>query len=135
MRARFDDLTQEERLRFGNGVGPHWLSDQARQFITQWASWFFEDASWRHHDFGYVVGGDRWDRARCDWLFFTAMWRDALSQPKWQILRLPLAMMIAVLFYLLVRIFGQFGSFKYRDNPLSIQELRAQHLSKKRSSL
>lgn len=79
-RPQFSELTREQQKYFGNGIGPYWLPERIRKFITSSVSWFFEDASWRHHDFGYVVGGDRWDRARCDWKFFIAMMRDAISQ-------------------------------------------------------
>lgn len=128
MRPSFSDLEPDERLRFGNGVGPYWLSESARKFITKTASWFFEDACWRHHDFGYVVGGDRWDRARCDWKFFAAMCRDAISQPRHRALRIPVALVTALLFFAIVRVFGQFGSFEYRDSYASIEDVRAAYM-------
>ncbi len=124
-RPSFHDLTSAQQATFGNGVGPYWLPTWVRDFITKTASWFFNDASWRHHDFGYVVGGDRWDRARCDWKFLTAMLRDALSQNKWRVLRIPIALLIALFFYVMVRTFGQFGSFDYRDSYASIEHVRA----------
>lgn len=124
-RPSFAGLTREEQLHFGNGVGPAWLPAWARYFITEIASWFFQDASWRHHDFGYVVGGDRFDRLRCDRKFFRAMCKDAISQPKYRILRIPIAFMIAAVLYLAVRIFGQFGSFKYRKRYATLDEIRA----------
>ncbi|MBI1495408.1 hypothetical protein [Halocynthiibacter styelae] len=122
-RPSFHDLTPEQQAQFGNGVGPCWLPDPLRRMITETASWFFKDASWRHHDFGYAVGGDQWDRARCDWKFFMAMLRDALSHPKWRIIRIPLALMIALMFFLAVRIGGQLGSFEYRADYASLEEI------------
>ncbi len=134
-RPKFTDLSPEQQLLFGNGVGPFWLPDWARNAITQTASWFFKDASWRHHDFGYVVGGDRWDRARSDWKFLTAMLKDALTQdgdpeaPFGSMLAsfitVPLAMFLSFLFYLAVRIGGQFGSFDYRDEYATLDEVLA----------
>ncbi|WP_037316212.1 hypothetical protein [Ruegeria halocynthiae] len=92
--------------------------------ITKSASWFFKDASWRHHDFGYDVGGDRWDRARCDWKFFVAMTKDALTQ-RWPLalITIPAALILSVAFYLAVRIGGQFGSFEYRDGYATLEEI------------
>ena len=129
-RPSFTDLTPEQQALFGNGLGPFWLPDAARQFITKTASWFFKDASWRHHDFGYAVGGDRWDRARCDWKFLIAMLRDAVTQDMddgvpgiaWLVLAPP-AVVLSLLFYVAVRIGGQFGSFEYRDCYASLTEV------------
>jgi hypothetical protein len=124
-RPKFKDLIPEQQVHFGNGLGPYWLSDRMRRFITYNMSWFFDDASWRHHDFGYSVGGDRWDRARCDWKFLRAMWRDALSQNHlWMI---PVALLLALTFYLAVRIGGQFGSFNYSPRYASLDEIMAPH--------
>lgn len=134
-RPKFSDLTPEQQLHFGNGLGPYWFSDAMRAFITKQASWFFKTASWRHHDFGYVVGGDRWDRARCDWKFYAAMLRDAWDcKPISRIvlidlLAMPfvilLALILASIFYTAVRIGGQFGSFEYRDSYASLDEVIA----------
>lgn len=122
-RPSFDDLTPEQKRQFGNGLGPYWLPDAVRRFITEKASWFFQDASWRHHDFGYAVGGDRWDRARCDWKFLHAMLRDAVTQDRAWLITAPSAILISFIFYLVVRIGGQFGSFEYRDRYASLDEV------------
>lgn len=124
-RPKFDDLTPAQQQNFGNGVGPYWLPDWARALITDTASWFFADASWRHHDFGYVVGGDRFDRARADWKFLRAMAKDAISQPRLWLLSAPLAIVFAVAFYVAVRIGGQFGSFEYRDTYATLDDIIA----------
>jgi hypothetical protein len=125
VRPSFYDLTADQQLQFGNGIGPDWLSDRARAWITKSASWYFKDASWRRHDFGYSVGGDRWDRARCDWLFFIAMLRDAARQYRgnYRHLKFLTAVLISLAFYLAVRIFGQFGSFDYRVSYASLFEI------------
>ncbi|WP_170432998.1 hypothetical protein [Ruegeria arenilitoris] len=125
LRPSFHDLTPEQRKQFGNGLGPYWLPKAVRRFITETASWFFQGASWRHHDFGYAVGGDRWDRARCDWKFLREMLRDAVSQEQgldWLGKALT-AILISLIFYLAVRVGGQFGSFEYRDNYATPQEV------------
>lgn len=123
-RPSFHDLTPEQQAQFGNGVGPYWLPDRLRQMITKTASWFFKDASWRHHDFGYAVGGDRWDRARCDWKFLIAMLRDALSHPLiWSPIAAPTALLMSLVLFLAVRIGGQFGSFKYRNGYASLDDV------------
>lgn len=116
-RPSFHSLTPEQQEQFGNGIGPYWLPDWARDAITQGASWFFDEASWRHHDFGYAVGGDRYDRRRCDDKFLVAMLRDALKQSGPFIgLKAAAAVVISLAFYIAVRIGGQFGSFEYRDH-------------------
>ncbi|WP_039016878.1 hypothetical protein [Halocynthiibacter namhaensis] len=121
-RPQFEQLTPEQQLNFGNGVGPGWLPASVRDFITKTASWFFKSASWRHHDFGYAVGGDRWDRARCDWRFYAAMVKDAFCQ-RYVLLTLWPALILATAFYLAVRIGGQFGSFEYRDHYATLAEI------------
>ncbi|KPN64248.1 hypothetical protein SAMN04488527_101249 [Aliiroseovarius crassostreae] len=124
MRPSFHSLTPEEQAQFGNGVGPYWMPDWMRQLITGAASWFFQTASWRHHDFGYAVGGDRYDRRRCDDKFLLAMLKDAVTQvgDLWLLKCYP-AIVVAIIFYLAVRIGGQFGSFKYREQYASLDEV------------
>ncbi|WP_037309089.1 hypothetical protein [Ruegeria halocynthiae] len=130
-RPSFSDLTPVQQKRFGNGLGPYWLPDPLRRFITQTASWFFRGASWRHHDFGYAVGGDRWDRARCDLKFLKAMLKDAVTQKSgWAVfpqlawlMKAPPAIALSLIFYLAVRIGGQFGSFEYRGHYATLQEV------------
>jgi len=124
-RPQFHDLSPEQQLNFGNGVGPFWLPNWARNAITDTASWFFADASWRHHDFGYVVGGDAFDRARSDWKFLRAMLKDAVSQPRLWILTAPVAIILSFAFYIAVRIGGQFGSFDYRDTYATLDDIIA----------
>ena len=95
MRPKFSQLTPAEQQNFGNGVGPDWIPKWAREVATAWLCFFFASASWRHHDFGYEVGGERWDRRRCDDKFLIAMRHDALSLPALQFWAIPLALMIA----------------------------------------
>lgn len=119
-RPQFEDLAPEQVRLLDFDVGPGWLPKRWRRFLTQTASWFFDEASWQHHDFGYAVGGDRWDRARCDWKFLSAMLRDARAQRA--VLIIP-AVLLALIFYIAVRIGGQFSSFRYRDSYATIDEV------------
>lgn len=123
-RPSFSDLTLAEQQQFGNGVGPYWLPAWARRAITGAASWFFKSANWQHHDFGYAVGGDRWDRARCDWKFFTAMLRDISALSGQRLFLIPPALFFSLMFYVAVRIGGPFGSFKYRKSYATLSEVR-----------
>lgn len=113
-RPKFTDLSLEQQKTFGNGVGPDRFPTWLRHFLTERVSWFFSDASWQHHDFGYVIGGDAFDRWRCDWKFFRAMLKDSVSQAflPW-IIAAPLAIGISILFFIAV-LFGGWMSFNYR---------------------
>ena len=121
-RPSFKYLSLEQQLRFGNGIGPHWLPATIRRCITVHASWFFRDASWRHHDFGYAIGRTEAERWEYDWKFFRAMVKDALSQrPGIWWFAAPIALFISVAFYLAVMI-GGWLSFRYGDRYLTIEE-------------
>lgn len=52
------------------------------------------------------------------------MTRDAVTQP-WPYLPIsaPLAVLISIVFYRAVRIFGQFGSFRYSERYASLDEV------------
>lgn len=123
IRPKFGQLTEEQQMSFGNGVGSDHMPEWLRKFLTQTACWFFDEASWRKHDFGYAVGGDRWDRQRCDWKFYAAMRHDAWHQPLWVWpLAAPAAYMLAVVFYLAVRIGGA-GSFRFQAGYSQLPEI------------
>ena len=66
LRPSWSSLTSDQQRHFGNGVGPGWLPKWARKLITGAMSWYFSDASWRHHDFGYAVGRTERERWRYD---------------------------------------------------------------------
>ena len=104
MRPSFADLTHTGRAQFGNGLGPRWMPAAARDWITQTASFFFQRASWRHHDFGYVRGGTEIDRWRCDTRFFRAMMADASTQKC--LLKIPPAIALSTLFFAAVALVG-----------------------------
>ena len=123
-RPKFTDLPPERRLDFGNGVGPSWFPAGFRLFVTQKCSWFFEDASWRHHDFGYAVGGDEFDRWRCDWKFFMAMCKDSMSQPsRVRVSTVPVALLISLVFFVAVLFVGWRGSFRYDSRYAKLEEI------------
>lgn len=130
-RPKFTDLTPDERAQFGNGLGPWWFPDRLRNFITNIASFFFFRASWRHHDFGYAVGGDRYDRRRCDDKFLIAMLSDAITQARrWHgFVTFYIALFLAVLFYVAVRLGGH-RSFEYRKSYATLDEVREHQLDR-----
>lgn len=124
-RPSWSELTEDQQLHFGNGIGPDWMPAFARAFITGSASWFFQDASWRHHDFGYSLGYTEKHRAEYDRKFFDAMCRDALSQPGWRWINVPGALAIACLFYAAVRL-GGWASFDYGERFHTVEEVLAE---------
>lgn len=130
IRPSYTDLTPAQQANFGNGVGPVWMSGRARGLITKTASWFFKDASWRHHDFGYSLGYSKAHRRLYDWKFYKAMLRDALSQPAliWPVAA-PLAILISTLFYIAVRALGNRGSFHFGTAYRSLDEILADYES------
>lgn len=132
MRPSFHDLTPEQQADFGNGVGPVWMPNWARGLITETASWFFKDASWRHHDFGYSIGYSPAHRRLYDRKFCTAMLRDAVSQPAliWPIAT-PAAIIITALFYAAVRLFGGLGSFHFGTKYRSLDAILSDYSDRK----
>jgi hypothetical protein len=120
VKISFEDLTEDQKLFFGNGVGPEWLPDWARNVITKTASWFFKEASWRHHDFGYARGFTWQHRFEYDWKFYKAMTRDALSQSS--TLKVPFALFLSVVFFGAVAAFG-WSSFHFGDRYRAIDEI------------
>ncbi len=66
---RYRDLTPGQVAALTNGCGPKGGTLKA-------PDWLFE-ASCRHHDFNYALGGDEFDRERADKQFYQAMRRDA----------------------------------------------------------
>ncbi|AGI69355.1 hypothetical protein OAN307_c39250 [Octadecabacter antarcticus 307] len=58
-----------------NGLGPWWLPDARRRWLTGLSSLFFDEAGWREHDKRYRLGDPQ--RSVCDFKFLAAMCRDA----------------------------------------------------------
>ena len=128
MKPSWSQLTPEQQALFGNGFGPSWLPDTWRNWITDRATWFFGEASYKHHDFGYWVGYKERHRWQYDWKFFRAMLRDAGSQG-W--LLSPLAYTIAVIFYIAVMVAGWCGSFEYGDDYNDLETILQKQTNKK----
>lgn len=132
MRPSFHDLTPEQQAHFGNGVGPVWMPDWARGLITKTASWFFKDASWRHHDFGYSLGYSKKHRRLYDHKFYRAMLRYAISLPAmiWPIAA-PIAILFATLFFVAVRLFGGIGCFYFGTEYRSLDDILLDYSDRK----
>lgn len=109
IRPRYQDATPEQLARICNGVGPAWAPTPVRKLMTMLSSWFFDEASWNHHDFGYYIGCRECCRREYDHKFFMAMLRDARCLP---IFKMILASALSLLFYLAVRLCG-WTSFYY----------------------
>ena len=120
-RPSFHDLTPDQQLQFGNGVGPYWWPRWARAVVTGLASWFFKSASWRHHDFGYSIGYTAAHRRLYDWKFLVAMLRDAVRQPMPVV---PVAIIVATIFWIAVRVGGR-PSFYFGNGYRSLIQILA----------
>ncbi len=118
---RWDWLTEEQRLRFGNGVGPSWFPEWLRIAITGYASFYFVSASWKHHDFGYAKGHRVDHRREYDGKFLDAMKLDA---SRLGIAKRTTAYLISYAFYAAVRIGGR-GSFFHCHRYRSLDEVIA----------
>ena len=121
-KASLHDLTPEQRALISNGLGPAWFPKKWRDWITQKASWFFQSASWDRHDFCYLRGGFERDRWRCEFGFFRAMLRDALSQNgRLRVFKSAGAVLLSMLLFMLVLLFG-WTRFTY-GRPKSLEEI------------
>jgi len=103
-RPSWTDLPDEKRRSFGNGIGPWWFPAWFRKWLATDLSGFFEEASWRHHDFGYYIGRTERERREYDGKFFRAMCRDAFRLE--HVFGTAFALIISVFFYVSVRLFG-----------------------------
>lgn len=116
LRPRYSDATPEQLKLICNGVGPSWAPPPVRKTMTVLSGWFFDEASWNHHDFGYYIGCRERHRLYCDNRFLKAMFRDCLRQP---VHKFGLAMVLSGSFYLAVRCFG-WASFYYGQDYQSL---------------
>ena len=116
-RPSYRDLTPDQKAVLCNGVGSDWMPRWSRKLLTLLSSWFFSEASWCHHDFGYSIGYTETHRLEYDSKFLAAMLRDA---GRGGFIRYVIAMPLSMLFYVLVRVFGRF-SFAYGDDYRSIK--------------
>ncbi len=96
-----------------NGCGPSWVPQWLKQLLF---NWFFE-AQCNKHDAGYEEGGDEVRRFECDWQFGQAMKRD-IKRLVWYLR--PVAILVSILFYVMVRSFGWL-QFNYTERgPWSV---------------
>ena len=121
----WSELTSEEQQSYGNGIGPSWFPFWLRNFITEFCSQFFNEASWQRHDHGYERGGNEFDRINDDGRFFIAMRRD-VYRVRWYLK--PIAWVLCHLFYIFVRL-GGWRSFNYHEMPRQINK-RGKHYHK-----
>ena len=85
-----------------NGLGPWWFPDAWRRWLTNLSSLFFDEAGWSKHDVAYDKGFP--SRSTADFKFLAAMVRDASLTTRLH--RMIACLMLALLFYALVRLFG-----------------------------
>ena len=122
-RPSYSSLSPEQKSKVCNGIGPGWFPEWLRNLITETMSWFFDDASWCHHDFGYLLGFTEGYRWLYDWKFLKAMCRDAVFQKNWKWkTTAPVALLLSVFFYLAVMLFGWIG-FHYGDRYRTVNEI------------
>jgi hypothetical protein len=94
---------------------PEW----SRKLLTELSRWFFSEASWCHHDFGYAVGYTEAHRKEYDQKFLAAMLRDC---GRVSFVRYVFAVPLSLMFYATVRVFGRF-SFAYGDRYRTLDDL------------
>lgn len=68
-RPSYRDLTPDQKAALCNGVGSDWMPYWLRKLLTLLSGWFFDEASWCHHDFGYAVGYTEAHRLQYDQKF------------------------------------------------------------------
>ena len=118
-RPSYRDLTPDQKAALCNGVGSDWMPRWLRKLLTLLSRWFFDEASWCHHDFGYTIGYTEAHRLEYDRKFLAAMLQDAgrLSG-----LKRMAAWLLAWIFYRSVRAFGG-KSFYYADRYRTMDDL------------
>ncbi|WP_026470362.1 hypothetical protein [Alkanindiges illinoisensis] len=109
LRPSYKDATPEQLAKICNGVGPSWAPAPIRKAMTMLSDWFFNSASWQHHDFGYYIGCTEEERAEYDRKFFEAMLIDCRQLP-WH--KKANGYSLSCCFYASVRVFGR-ASFYY----------------------
>lgn len=118
-RPGYSSLTTDEKKLVCNGIGPDWFPVMLTNLLTRVGSFFFKEASWCHHDFGYSIGYTKEHRALYDRLFLEAMLRDTSDANGYR----PLAFVMSYFFYYCVRLMGS-HSFHYGNRYLTVDELK-----------
>lgn len=112
LRPRYSEATPEQLSKICNGVGASWMPTVTRKILTKLSEWYFDEACWNHHDFGYYIGHVECHRREYDSKFFSAMLRDALKLSGFKML---LACNLSLFFFICVRCFG-WASFYYAND-------------------
>lgn len=116
---KWKDATPKERRALCNGIGPSYFPKSIRDWITNRASYFFREADWCHHDWGYHWGvTPKWE---CDKKFLQAMLRDASRCDT--VVSIFTATLLAYFFWFMVTLFG--GS-AYNSKGLTMYAERAE---------
>lgn len=118
-RPSYDSATPEQLKLICNGCGAAWMPNWLRSALTKTSSWYFDEASWNHHDFGYYLGYKEYHRFEYDNKFLEAMLRDSRNLVLYKSI---FAYILSFTFYGLVRCFGwinfYYGSnYKTLPNP------------------
>lgn len=118
-RPSYTELTQEQRAIICNGVGADWTPPVVRKALTKATQWFFDDASWCHHDFGYSIGYTEKHRKLYDRKFLDAMLSDSSKATGFKKI---VAYTLSYTFYSVVRAVGWIG-FEYGTRYKTIDEI------------
>lgn len=103
---RWDECSEQDKRLICNGAGPAYLPGFIRRFVTKVLSFYFDEASWDHHDYGYFWGCP--SKAECDRRFLSAMLRDASKQPT-----IALRLVARLISFLLWYIVATQGNYSY----------------------
>ncbi len=120
-RPSYSELTEAQKKLICNGVGSDWTPDFIRNALTKMSRWFFNDASWCHHDFGYSIGHTEKHRYLYDRKFLEAMLSDA---SQFDDMKYVIALLLSYIFYFSVRSLGWIG-FHYGERYRTLEEVLA----------
>lgn len=126
--ATWEDLSPEEVKLLEGHVGPAWLPQWFCNLAAKYFKRLYRIECQQRHDLGYIIGGGAADRFASDLTLLAMMRRDSARQHGF---KRRVANYISDLFFLAVRLFGLL-SFNWREEPLSLGELRVVLAEKRR---